>query len=64
MTIYTKQNARSAARELISAGLQSGAIKLIGTSNSPAAQANSDADALYLSNLFIKLTEKLSNDQD
>jgi hypothetical protein len=64
MTIYDKTSARNVARDLISTALQSGAIKLIGASNPGVAQATSDADATYLSNLLIKLAEKLSTGKD
>lgn len=63
MTIYNKTTARNVARELIATSLQSGSIKLLGTHTVAAAQLTSDADALYLSNLLIKLTEKISNNE-
>lgn len=60
MSIYSELHAKSVAKELIQAGLQSGAIRLHGCDSVGNAQAISDADALYLSNLLIKLTEQIS----
>jgi hypothetical protein len=60
MSIYSELHAKSVAKELIQAGLQSGAIRLHGCTAIGDAQASSDADALYLSNLLIKLTEQIS----
>jgi hypothetical protein len=61
MTIYDERSARRTAIEVVTAGLQGGAIRLIGPVCNDQASSNGTADALYLSHLIAEIAVQLKS---